>query len=72
MSMLLPLALCVAGTGDHIALDSSLLPNTTFQSVLALSHQQGNDTAITVDATHSIVLQHVTLSSLQSSDFWFV
>jgi len=57
--------------GDHIAVDSSVLPNANFQSVISLSQQQGNDTVITFDANHSIVLQHVTLSSLQSSDFWF-
>ena len=58
--------------GDHVAIDHALLPNPNFQSVLALSQQQGHDTVITLDASHSIVLQHVTLSSLQSSDFWFI
>jgi Ca2+-binding RTX toxin-like protein len=38
--------------GDHIEFDGALLPNANFQSVLALSQQQGNNTVITLDANN--------------------
>jgi hypothetical protein len=43
----------------------------TFAPAQPPSHQVGNDTVITLDAGNSIVLQHVSLSSLHASNFLF-
>ena len=39
--------------GDHIEFDHTMLTNANFQSILALSQQQGHDTVITLDANNS-------------------
>ena len=40
-------------------------------AVQAASHQVSNDTVIAVDPGSSIVLQHVSMSSLHASNFLF-
>jgi predicted extracellular nuclease len=55
---------------DVIQLDASQFANFAF--VQSHSAQVGADVVITLDATHTITLQNVTLGSLQSNDFLFV
>jgi hypothetical protein len=55
---------------DHIAFDHTVFAN--FAAVQAASHQVGADTVISLDADHAITLQHMALSSLHASDFFFV
>jgi Ca2+-binding RTX toxin-like protein len=57
------------GHGDRIEFDGGVFQN--FGAVQAASHQVGNDTVITLDAGNSIVLQHVSMSSLHASNFLF-
>jgi Ca2+-binding RTX toxin-like protein len=54
-------------SGDHIEIDDHQFAD--FAAVLAASHQVGADVVITLDATDTITLQHVQLSSLHASDF---
>ena len=58
------------GVDDVLQLDDAQFAN--FNDVLAHSQQSGADTLITLDGSHSIRLQNVTLASLQASDFVFV
>ncbi len=58
------------GLDDRIEFDGGVLQN--FAAVQAASHQVGNDTVIMLDAGNSIVLQHVSMSSLHGSNFLFV
>jgi Ca2+-binding RTX toxin-like protein len=57
------------GHDDRIEFDGGVFQN--FAAVQAASHQVGNDTVITLDAGNSIVLQHVSMSSLHASNFLF-
>jgi Ca2+-binding RTX toxin-like protein len=57
------------GHDDRIEFDGGVFQN--FGAVQAASHQAGNDTVITLDAGNSIVLQHVSMSSLHASNFLF-
>jgi len=57
------------GHDDRIEFDGGVFQN--FAAVEAASRQVGNDTVITLDAGNSIVLQHVSMSSLHASNFLF-
>ncbi|MDT2021207.1 calcium-binding protein [Methylocella sp. CPCC 101449] len=55
---------------DIIEFDSSQFPD--FNAVLAAASTSGNDTVITLDASNSITLQGVSLSTLNANNFSFV
>ena len=44
----------------------------SFDAVLAVSQQIGNDTVITLDANNSIELEDVQLRQLSANDFWLL
>jgi hypothetical protein len=56
--------------GDHIAFASDVFAD--FHAVQEAMHEVGADTVISLGTGHSITLQHVLVSSLQSSDFLLV
>ena len=57
------------GSGDHIQFVDGLFGN--FAAVQAASRQSGGSVVVTLDPANTIVLPHVTLSSLHASDFVF-
>jgi Ca2+-binding RTX toxin-like protein len=59
-----------AGIGDVIQFDSAIFAN--FAAVQAAATQVGADVQIAVDATTSILLQHITLANLVQDDFRFM
>jgi trimeric autotransporter adhesin len=63
----------VGGTGtNHDTIQFAANDFSTFSQVQAASSQAGSDVVIKLDATDSITLNNVTLSSLASADFTFV
>jgi predicted extracellular nuclease len=56
--------------GDQIKFDGGVFQD--FHAVQMASRQVGNDTIINLGAGNSIVLEHVTLNTLQASHFLFV
>jgi len=58
------------GVDDVLQLDHTQFAD--FNAVLAHSQQNGADTVISLDPTHSITLLNVSLASLQAHDFVFV
>ena len=59
-----------AATGDRIELDHQVYAN--FNSVLAASHQLGNDVVISADGLDSITLTNMHIADLHQNDFVFV
>lgn len=55
---------------DVIAFDHNVFGN--FQEVLAAAHRDGHNTVITVDASNSLTLEHISPQQLHWQDFMFV
>ncbi|MGV1908195.1 hypothetical protein [Agrobacterium cavarae] len=59
-----------AGSADVLEFDTSLFAD--FEAVLAAAAQVGNDTVITYDASNTVTLKNVALTSLHDDDVRFV
>ena len=57
------------GHGDHVEFDGGVFAN--FAAVQGTMHQVGADTVISLDASHFVMLEHVTAANLHASDFFF-
>jgi Ca2+-binding RTX toxin-like protein len=61
-----------AGAGSEDILEFSLSTFSGFDAILAAAAQGGSDIVVTVDASNTVTLRNVQLSTLHTDDFRFV